>query len=93
MGEEPLHGRRDHGKTLGLIGAGNIGSIVADRAKGLKMQVVAYDPYLSAERAQDLGVEKVELNDLLARADFITLHAPHTPTRPATSSPPTPSTR
>src|SRR5580704_13330120 len=68
-----------YGKTLGLIGAGNIGSIVADRAKGLKMKVVAYDPYLSAERAQDLGIEKVELNDLLARADFITLHTPLTP--------------
>ena len=66
------------GKTLGLIGAGNIGSIVADRAKGLKMKVIAYDPYLSAERAEDMGVEKVELNDLLARADFITLHTPLT---------------
>ena len=67
------------GKVLGLIGAGNIGSIVADRAKGLKMRVIAYDPYLSPERAQDLGIEKVELNDLLARADFITLHVPLTP--------------
>jgi D-3-phosphoglycerate dehydrogenase / 2-oxoglutarate reductase len=66
------------GKVLGLIGAGNIGSIVADRARGLKMRVIAYDPYLSAERAQDLGVEKVELADLLARADFITLHVPMT---------------
>jgi D-3-phosphoglycerate dehydrogenase / 2-oxoglutarate reductase len=67
-----------YGKTLGLIGAGNIGSIVADRAKGLKMKVIAYDPYLSADRAADLGIEKVELNDLLARADFITLHTPLT---------------
>jgi D-3-phosphoglycerate dehydrogenase len=67
------------GKVLGLIGAGNIGSIVADRARGLKMRVVAYDPFLSAERAQELGVEKVELDDLLARADFITLHVPMTP--------------
>ena len=67
------------GKVLGLIGAGNIGSIVADRARGLKMRVVAYDPYLSAERAQDLGVEKVELGELLTRADFITLHVPMTP--------------
>jgi D-3-phosphoglycerate dehydrogenase len=66
------------GKVLGLIGAGNIGSIVADRARGLKMRVVAYDPFLSAERAQELGVEKVELDDLLARADFITLHVPMT---------------
>ena len=65
-------------KTLGLIGCGNIGSIVADRAKGLKMRVISYDPYLSPERATDLGVEKVELNDLLARADFISLHTPLT---------------
>ncbi|MEO7602132.1 MAG: phosphoglycerate dehydrogenase [Sphingomicrobium sp.] len=66
------------GKTLGLIGCGNIGSIVADRAHGLKMKVVAYDPFLSPERALDLGVDKVELDDLLARADFITLHTPLT---------------
>src|SRR4029079_4500409 len=66
------------GKVLGLIGAGNIGSIVADRARGLKMRVIAYDPYLSPERAADLGIEKVELNDLLARSDFITLHVPMT---------------
>ncbi|HET8726204.1 MAG TPA: phosphoglycerate dehydrogenase [Alphaproteobacteria bacterium] len=66
------------GKTLGIIGAGNIGSIVADRALGLKMKVIAYDPYLSAERAVDLGVEKVKLDDLFRRADFITLHTPLT---------------
>ncbi|MEO7170268.1 MAG: phosphoglycerate dehydrogenase [Sphingomonas sp.] len=66
------------GKTLGLIGAGNIGSIVADRALGLKMKVVAFDPFLSPERAVELGVEKVELDQLLVRADFITLHTPLT---------------
>ncbi|MFT3967675.1 MAG: phosphoglycerate dehydrogenase [Sphingobium sp.] len=66
------------GKTLGLIGAGNIGSIVADRAIGLKMKVVAFDPFLTPERAIDLGIEKVTLDDLLARADFITLHTPLT---------------
>jgi D-3-phosphoglycerate dehydrogenase len=66
------------GKTLGLVGCGNIGSIVADRAHGLKMKVVAYDPFLSPERAVELGVDKVELNELLARADFITLHTPLT---------------
>src|SRR5579863_8697223 len=66
------------GKTLGVIGCGNVGSIVADRAIGLKMKVIAYDPYLSAERALDLGVEKVELDELLHRADFITLHTPST---------------
>ncbi|HEX8261741.1 MAG TPA: phosphoglycerate dehydrogenase, partial [Allosphingosinicella sp.] len=65
-------------KTLGLIGAGNIGSIVADRALGLKMKVIAYDPFLTPERAVDLGIEKVELDELLARADFITLHTPLT---------------
>ena len=66
------------GKTLGMIGCGNIGSIVADRAIGLKMRVIAFDPFLSPERARDIGVEKVELDDLLARADFITLHTPLT---------------
>ena len=66
------------GKTLGLIGAGNIGSIVADRALGLKMKVAAFDPFLSAERAVALGIEKVDLDTLLARADFITLHTPLT---------------
>jgi D-3-phosphoglycerate dehydrogenase / 2-oxoglutarate reductase len=67
-----------YGKTLGLVGCGNIGSIVADRAKGLKMKVIAYDPYLGPERASDLGVEKVELNELLERADFVSLHTPLT---------------
>ena len=66
------------GKTLGLVGCGNIGSIVADRAQGLKMRVIAFDPFLSPERAADLNVEKVELDALLARADFITLHTPLT---------------
>lgn len=66
------------GKTLGVIGAGNIGGIVCDRARGLKMKVVAYDPFLSDEKADKMGVEKVELDPLLARADFITLHVPKT---------------
>jgi D-3-phosphoglycerate dehydrogenase len=65
-------------KTLGLIGAGNIGSIVAARALGLKMKVVAYDPFLTPERAIELGIEKVELDELLRRADFISLHTPLT---------------
>jgi D-3-phosphoglycerate dehydrogenase len=66
------------GKTLGIIGCGNIGSIVAERALGLRMRVMAYDPFLSWERALDLGVEKVDLEDLLRRADIITLHTPLT---------------
>jgi D-3-phosphoglycerate dehydrogenase / 2-oxoglutarate reductase len=66
------------GKTLGLIGAGNIGSIVAARALGLKMKVIAFDPFLTPERAIELGVEKVDLDTLLGRADFITLHTPLT---------------
>jgi len=65
-------------KTLGVIGCGNIGSIVADRALGLKMKVVAYDPFLSPERALEIGVEKVELLELITRSDFITLHTPLT---------------
>lgn len=66
------------GKTLGVIGCGNIGGYVAERALGLKMRVVAYDPFLTPERARDLGCEKVELDELFSRADFITLHTPLT---------------
>jgi len=66
------------GKTLGVIGCGNVGANVAERALGLGMHVVAFDPFLSVERAKTLGVEKVELDELLARADFITLHTPLT---------------
>ena len=66
------------GKTLGVIGCGNIGSIAADRAVGLKMKVLAYDPFLSAERAVEIGVQKVTLEQLLEQADFITLHTPLT---------------
>ena len=67
-----------YAKTLGLIGCGNIGALVADRALALKMKVIAYDPFLSPERAIKLGVEKVELEDLLSRADAISLHTPLT---------------
>src|SRR6187401_2075621 len=66
------------GKTLGVVGCGNIGSIVADRAIGLRMKVIAFDPFLSQELAADLGVEKVEIDQLFRRADFITLHTPLT---------------
>jgi len=66
------------GKVLGIVGCGNIGAIVADRAQGLRMRVIAYDPFLSAERAKELNVEKVDLDDLFPRADFITLHTPLT---------------
>ncbi|MDW3097432.1 MAG: phosphoglycerate dehydrogenase [Alphaproteobacteria bacterium] len=65
-------------KTLGVIGCGNIGSIVCDRALGLKMKVIGFDPFLTAERAADMGIEKVELDELLKRADVITLHTPMT---------------
>ncbi len=66
------------GKTLGLIGAGNIGTIVASRAQGLRMKVIAYDPFLTADRAVEIGIEKVDLGTLIERADFITLHTPLT---------------
>jgi D-3-phosphoglycerate dehydrogenase / 2-oxoglutarate reductase len=71
-------GQEITGKTLGVIGCGNIGAIVADRAIGLKMKVIAFDPFLSPERAVEIGVEKVELEDVIKRADFITLHTPLT---------------
>lgn len=71
-------GRELSAKTLGLIGCGNIGSIVADRAQGLHMKVVAFDPFLTPERAVELGVEKLELDALMGRADFISIHTPLT---------------
>ncbi|MEM9840643.1 MAG: phosphoglycerate dehydrogenase [Pseudomonadota bacterium] len=71
-------GRELFGKTLGLVGAGNIGGIVASRAQGLRMKVIAYDPFLSEEKAQTMGVELVDLPELLSRADFISLHTPLT---------------
>lgn len=67
-----------YAKNLGLIGCGNIGAIVANRALGLGMKVLAYDPFLTAERAEELGVEKVDLDTLYTRADFITIHVPKT---------------
>ncbi len=65
-----------YNKTCGVIGCGNIGSIAADRALGLRMKVVAFDPFLTEDRAKEIGVEKVELDELFARADFITIHVP-----------------
>ena len=71
-------GQEVTGKVLGIIGCGNIGSIVADRAKGLRMRVLSYDPFLTPERANILGVKKVELDELLQKADIISLHVPMT---------------
>jgi len=71
-------GQEVTGKVLGIIGCGNIGSIVADRAKGLRMRVISYDPFLTPERANILGVKKVELDELLQQADIISLHVPMT---------------
>lgn len=71
-------GQEIFGKTLGVIGCGNIGAIVADRAIGLKMKVVVFDPFLSEERAVELGVEKAGLDEVLERSDFITIHTPMT---------------
>lgn len=67
------------GKTLGVIGTGNIGAVVCDRARGLAMKVIAFDPMLSSERAAELGVERVELDELFKRADALTLHVPLIP--------------
>lgn len=68
-----------YGKTLGCVGLGNIGKLVAERAMGLKMNVIAYDPFVTKEAAEKMGVELVDLEDLLKRADFITIHTPLTP--------------
>jgi D-3-phosphoglycerate dehydrogenase len=74
-----FQGREIAYKTLGIVGLGNIGRIVADRAQGLKMKVIGVDPVMSSERAAELGIELVELDDLFKRADFVTIHAPLTP--------------
>jgi len=66
------------GKTLGVIGCGNIGAIVIDRAQGLKMRVIGFDPFLTDDRATQMGIKKVELDELFAQADFITIHTPMT---------------
>lgn len=71
-------GRELTGKTLGIVGLGNIGRIVADRAQGLKMRVVGYDPFFSKEAAQRIGVEFLELEEVMARADILTVHTPLT---------------
>lgn len=67
------------GKTLGVIGTGNIGAVVVDRALGLKMRVIAFDPILTSEKAKAMGVEKVDLDDVFVQADVITLHVPLLP--------------
>lgn len=66
------------GKQIGIIGCGNIGAIVAQRVQGLKMRVLAYDPFLSDDRARELGVERCDLETLLHRAEIVTLHVPLT---------------
>lgn len=78
MAQERVYGRRAHRQDPRLIGAGNIGSIVASRALGLRMKVIAYDPFLTEDRAIELGIEKVDLDTLLSRADFVSLHTPLT---------------
>jgi D-3-phosphoglycerate dehydrogenase len=76
--KKSFEGRELSGKTLGVIGLGNIGRIVADRAKGLRMDVLGYDPFVTAERAAELGIEPATLDDLFRRADAITVHTPLT---------------
>jgi D-3-phosphoglycerate dehydrogenase len=76
--KKQLKGREIFNKTLGLIGAGHIGRIVADRAKGMKMKVITYDPYIKPEAIEKLDMEPVSLDELLKRADYITIHTPKT---------------
>jgi D-3-phosphoglycerate dehydrogenase len=67
-----------HGKTLGVVGLGRIGALVAQRALAFGMRLCAYDPYVSADRARHMGVELMALDELVAEADFITIHLPKT---------------
>jgi D-3-phosphoglycerate dehydrogenase / 2-oxoglutarate reductase len=73
-----FRGKEVFNKVLGIIGVGRIGRVVADRAKGLKMNVIAYDPYISSEVINQMGIEGVSLDELFARADYITAHTPLT---------------
>jgi D-3-phosphoglycerate dehydrogenase len=75
---EVIKGREIFGKTLGLIGLGNIGRLVAERAIGLKMKVLAYDPFLSPEAGAKLGVELVSFDELIESSDIISVHTPLT---------------
>jgi len=74
--KKKLQGREIFNKTLGVIGYGKIGSIVADRARGLKMKVIVYDPYVTPEQIEKAGFESVSLEDLYRRSDYITVHVP-----------------
>ncbi len=76
---DKFKGSEIYGKTFGVIGLGNIGKLVAERALGLKMRVIAYDPFITEEAASKLGVELVELDDLIKSAEIITIHTPLTP--------------
>lgn len=76
--KKKLQGRELFNKTLGLIGAGHIGRIVAHRAKGMKMKVIVYDPYIKPETIEKLDLEPVSFDELLQRADYITIHTPRT---------------
>lgn len=71
-----LQGRELYNKIIGIIGFGKIGSIVADRARGLKMQVIIYDPFVTPERIEKAGFKYVSLDELYQKADYITLHVP-----------------
>jgi D-3-phosphoglycerate dehydrogenase len=76
--KKKLKGREVYGKTLGLVGLGHIGRIVADRARGLKMKVVVYDPYIKASVIEESDCEPVGLEELLGRSDYVTIHVPKT---------------
>lgn len=76
--KKKLEGIELFNKTLGIIGLGNIGSVVAERALGLKMNVIAYDPYIPEDRAKKLGVKMVTFDELLRNSDFISIHVPLT---------------
>ena len=76
--KKKFQGRELCGKTLGVVGIGNIGSVVVERCRAMKMRVIAYDPFISAEAAARLGVEQVSLDELWAQADVVSLHVPLT---------------
>ncbi len=76
--KKKFEGTEITGKTLGILGVGNIGSVVAARAQGLRMNVISYDPFISPEAADKLGISLVSIDDLFKKSDFISIHVPLT---------------
>ncbi len=78
MGKDGVHGHRDHGKTIGIVGLGHIGLLVVKRLSGFEPTFLGFDPGTTVRQAAELGVKLVSLDELFAKSDYVTLHLPET---------------